>query len=303
MQCLDALAAQDFPANGMEVIVVADGCTDGTEAALADVSFPYPLHVLTQPGSGASVARNNGARAAVAPLLLFLDDDVVASAGLVAAHVRAHADAGRLVTVGPYPLDEPAARDFLAEHLHDYWERKIQEMASRRAEVEFRDIVSGNLSVSAEVFAEVGGFSPRFNRLEDYELGIRLLAAGVRYEFVQDAHARHLETTDLDRSLRMTRRTGSADTLMAALHPHVLPQLRLARCDRVGWFVLQMPKLSISLAAVGRRLLPVAERLRMRGAWELLYARIKLHAYWQGVADNVGSYREWQRRFARNASG
>src|SRR5271169_6309691 len=62
-QCLD----------GDEVIVVDDGSTDNTEAALA----PYGSRIvhLRVPNGGAGKARNIGVKAASNPLIAFLDSD------------------------------------------------------------------------------------------------------------------------------------------------------------------------------------------------------------------------------------
>jgi GT2 family glycosyltransferase len=300
-QCLNALTAQDFDPGRMEVIVVADGCSDGTEVAIRESRWPYELNVLSQPPSGASIARNRGAAAASAPLLVFLDDDVIPSPGLVAAHVNAHAAKGRCAVVGPYPLPEPCAGDYLAEELYLYWERKIQGMAVEGHRADFRDIVSGNLSLPAETFASLGGFSPLFDRLEDYEFGVRIFAAGVHFVFAADAHALHLETTDLNRSLGMTRRVGRAEVLLANLHPHVFPHLRLARRDRLPyWLAFRAPRLGQLLARGAPGVLALAQRMRVRRVWRKIYGRLKVYWYWRGVADGVEDYSEWLRRFTES---
>jgi GT2 family glycosyltransferase len=293
-ECLAALAAQTFPAERMEVVVVADGCTDGTEAALAEAAYPFEMRVLTQPGSGPSTARNRGADAARAPLLLFLDDDVVPSEALVAAHVGAHEGGEDTIAVGPYPLDPPRPGDFLMEVLHGYWVRKLDELASPDHRPDFRDVVSGNLSLSSSLFRRVGGFDPAFTRLEDYELGVRLFSIGVRYVYVPEAHARHLETTDLARSLDTTRRAGCAEVQMARAHPHVTPHLRLAKGDPIAALALRAPAAASGLARVGLGLLAVASRMRMRPLWRSIYGRLKLLAYWKGVAEEAGSPAAWE---------
>lgn len=55
-----------------EVLVIDDGSTDDLQAVLAG----YPsVRCVTQPNSGAAVARNHGARLASGELLAFLDSD------------------------------------------------------------------------------------------------------------------------------------------------------------------------------------------------------------------------------------
>ena len=73
---------RDLP---FEVIVVDNGSTDGTRAAvqrMADAG--HPVRYVHELRRGASPARNAGARAARAPILAFMDDDQQASPGWVA---------------------------------------------------------------------------------------------------------------------------------------------------------------------------------------------------------------------------
>src|SRR5262245_25867711 len=73
---LRALEEQTFPATRFEVVVVDDGSTDGTDAALAAMQTPYRLRVLHQENAGPAAARNAGLREAQGRLIVFLDDDV-----------------------------------------------------------------------------------------------------------------------------------------------------------------------------------------------------------------------------------
>src|SRR5688572_32712199 len=58
---LTALCAQTYPLPQVELLVVADGCTDDTVAMLARYEAPFAFHIIEQGGQGAAAARNRGA--------------------------------------------------------------------------------------------------------------------------------------------------------------------------------------------------------------------------------------------------
>ena len=51
-------------AGSFEIIVVVDGSSDETAAALRRLSCPFPLHIIEQGNGGQAAARNRGADAA-----------------------------------------------------------------------------------------------------------------------------------------------------------------------------------------------------------------------------------------------
>ena len=80
---LPSLLAQDFPPENYEIIVVVDGSTDGTAQMLRELKPMCAFRVLDSPHRGPGAARNLGIRAAVGELVLFLDDDLVCTPGLL----------------------------------------------------------------------------------------------------------------------------------------------------------------------------------------------------------------------------
>jgi len=157
------------------VIVVIDGSADGTAAALREIALPFPMTIVEQPNRGAADARNRGAALARSDVILFLDDDMIADAGLLEQHGRLHHD-GADAVIGDTPIDSSSPPGFLAESVARWI------TASRvRSPLSPFDIFSGQLSVRRAVFQELGGFDTVLTSgsafgNEDAELGVRLLA-------------------------------------------------------------------------------------------------------------------------------
>lgn len=169
------LAALEAEPLDFEVIVVADACSDDTEAFLEQYRPPYRLNWTTAPGRHAAYARNRGAELAAAELLLFSDDDVIARPGWLAANLALHEQPGR-VGVTAQALPEGLEFGFPVARLQGWWN------------------VSGNsTSLSKELFRRVGGYDESFDTYggEDPDLAYRLKLAGAVFALVEGAVVEH----------------------------------------------------------------------------------------------------------------
>ena len=81
---LAALGNQSYPRECVEWIIICDGCIDDSAQVAREAGADQ---VIEQQGSGPAAARNAGLAAARAPIVLFLDDDIIPTPGWVQALV------------------------------------------------------------------------------------------------------------------------------------------------------------------------------------------------------------------------
>ena len=192
-RALDALHLQTYPMDLIEVIVVADSCIDDTLAMLQDYKAPFKLQAIEVNCRSASIARNTGAASATGKLLLFLDDDIEALPPLVESHARVHRERPGAAVMGPYPPKLHGGTRFFDVEVRSWWEEKFYQMSQPGHRFTYQDLLSGNLSLDAELLGRLDGFDSAFGNCggEDYEFGVRLLKAGVPFAVAGDAVGYH----------------------------------------------------------------------------------------------------------------
>jgi hypothetical protein len=181
---LAALRAQDWPPGRHEVVYADNGSTDGSREVAAR-GADRVVAVAEPPSAGA--ARNAGAAAAKGEVLVFVDADVVAPPGTVAALAAVLAsDPGLAAVFGSYdaapahPSPVSRFRNLLHHHVH------------QRSPAEAETFWAGCGAVRRDAFERMGGFDPRC-RIEDVELGRRMRAAGMRIRLERTIQVKHLK--------------------------------------------------------------------------------------------------------------
>ncbi|GAB1360940.1 hypothetical protein MASR1M32_01760 [Rhodobacter sp.] len=120
--CLQAVAEQHPVPGGLEVIVVANGCRDGTVVVAQGFAGRIPgLQVLDLAEGAKPLALTAGDRAASGPLRAYLDADCVLSPGVLAA-LAAALDRPEAAYAGATPV-VPRPRSFVTRAYARFWQR------------------------------------------------------------------------------------------------------------------------------------------------------------------------------------
>lgn len=213
----------------VEIVVVADGCTDGTAAAVREIECPFPVQVIEQPNSGAGAARNRGAGRASGDIFLFFDDDMVAAADMLEQHACSYC-AGADAVVGDFT--EPGVQDGVLSSL-----RACRRVAGRGDSLCAFDVFGGQISMKRGVFEELGGFDESFTGNGDYgdsDIGRRLLE---RFEVHHNPKALsdHRGLLGPRAHLRRARTCAKATLRFAAKYPELRHELvDWTGADRIG---------------------------------------------------------------------
>ena len=226
VRCLDAVIAQRLDPAAYEVIVVDDGRTPDTQAAVEDVARKHPAHTIRylrpHGGHGPAAARNAGWQAARAPVVAFTDDDTIPDPDWLGAGERAVepdvvAVSGRVVVPSPNPPVDGAPA---APTDHELMTRGL----------ETAEFVTANAFVRRSALSQVGGFDERFKRAwrEDSDLQFALLDKGriARCEAAVVEHPVRAEAWGV--SLRQQKNVFY-DALLYKKHPRLYRERILAR--------------------------------------------------------------------------
>jgi glycosyltransferase involved in cell wall biosynthesis len=282
-----ALARQEFEAN-FEVIVVVDGSTDGTAESLRDLRVPFQLKVIEQANAGSAAARNHGATRAKGELLLFLDDDMEAHPKLLAEHDCAHR-AGAAAVMGDIPAHPETTEGLLAQGVKKWSEDRAKRLSQPGAQLTLADMLTGQLSVSLELFQRLSGFDTRFRQQAtsgnaDTDFGCRLLNSGCRVVFNPRAISWQKYIVTPRQYLRQWREVGRADVRLVYKHadrwPMIFTPKKLAQ--RRWW-------MTPPVAAVLRWVFLKRVEQGRTDQWTARgFKRVRWYEYWRGVAEAGG---------------
>ena len=221
---INGLERQQPPLEGVEVLVGVDRI--GPQPVIPTSSHrPFPVTVVHSEPGGASTHRNVGWRSAAAPLVLFLDDDIVPTPQLVAQHVAWHnrypgPEVGVLGLVRWSP--EVRVTPFMR-----WLELGIQFDYERINGIDagWEHLYTCNVSICRDLLEKVDGFDEaRFPfGYEDLDLGLRMAEHGFRLLLNRAAEGHHLKTETLASWRRKLSHYAPAERQFVEVYPDQKP--------------------------------------------------------------------------------
>jgi GT2 family glycosyltransferase len=192
---------------------------------------PFKVVYLHQENKGANAARNHAVEKASGRLLLFINDDTIATPEMIKEHIKTHEEypdenvsvLGK-VTISPQIPYSPFARLHL-DAAYARWTGKI--------ELDWRAFYTCNVSVKKSLLMPVGGTSPamlfeeRIRYHEDLELSQRLDKYGFKVLYNPAALGYHDHFLTEQEYLNTAAKEGKAIAIWYKIAPHLRGELAL----------------------------------------------------------------------------
>ena len=209
-KCLDALTNQTLSGDLYEIVVADDGSSDDTRQTVERciASSRVSIRYLWQTNAGANAARNLAITKARARLLLFINDDTIATRIMLSEHLQTHqhypdenvAVLGRVTVSAQVP---PSL--FSKVHLdanYALWQGK--------KELGWRAFYTCNVSVKKRFLEKYGLFEESMRYHEDLELSERLSHHGLRLIYNPQALGYHCHYLQEKEYLNVAKREGNS---------------------------------------------------------------------------------------------
>jgi glycosyltransferase involved in cell wall biosynthesis len=299
VQAVRSLLAQDYPAALLEIIVVADRCTDGTIEALRS-DFGERVTTMESPGAGPCAALNAGMAVAKGDLVIFLDDEMQVVPGFVSAHVAAHErESGAKTGVTGYsPVVIPKNATRIERYFARIYEDYHRDLGSPYHVHGPRDLNAGNMSLPLRELKDAGGFNESyFFQRNDFELAARLMEQGFIFRYAPDARADQHMSVSGDAMVDRAEPRAQNDVRLAREFPWCRESLPFRRQMHPGgararWRLIWLARTPAgALLRTMRRLMPQNLAL-VRYAYAARYAIEAVRS--------VGGWTEWK-AFSREA--
>jgi len=219
---IESLVTQTLDRSEYEVVVIDDGSFDNTKDVVRVFSERLNMRYFYQRNTGLASARNHGIFAARGEIILFFDDDDVATQNLLEEHIKTHErypDENYAVlhhTAWSPDIRVTPLMHFITEvgcFLFAYPYMKHGEI------LDYTRFWGGRISCKRSFLLKHGVFNPIFKfGNEDTELGYRLSRHGLRVVYNANAVAYMIRPIDFLSFCRRLLLQGRANFICSRLH-------------------------------------------------------------------------------------
>ncbi len=224
LNVIESLEKQAFDHDKFEVIVVNDGSTELAYQnlyKLPDQFANLQLKILSQPSSGAAVARNLGLDYAEGKYVLFLGDDTNAHESLLNEHFKTHSLYSKVSVLGCVDWEPSLAKNSVMAFIAPYGPQ-FDYNIKKPLNCGYRHFYTSNLSVPKEVLGN-NPFRIAFTGCcwEDIDLGYRLEKKGIPIVYQPKALVFHDHFHDESSFVRRQHNAGRNKKVFYKLNPEL----------------------------------------------------------------------------------
>jgi len=203
-RCVEALCAQDYPKELLEMIIVNDGSTDSTSEYLSALSVQEPwIKAVSQARGWQASARNTGIGLSSGELVAITDDDCVVAGNWLLSFAEAMQDQDIVGVAGHVQAPGSSLIANYLEYVH-LFDPPLEPSGAPRY------VVTANACYRRSALDRVDFFDAAFGEStgEDTELSLRMRRKGMKLKYVPSCRVAHWFEPDITKFLRRFYRYG-----------------------------------------------------------------------------------------------
>lgn len=202
----------DQTKRGDEIIIIDNRSTDDTARVIESFRRRLPIRSFVSEANGFPKLYNLAIRKARNPIIVFFDDDCIASPNFLAGHRNAHRDRHIHVVQGQ-SYSKPSGNIY-AEMMGDHYQNWFRVYMTSNGQL--RTFDNKNVSLPHALLTKYGAYTPSLSRGgEDIELGLRLHALGIPIVFDPHIIAYHYERSTFQGFVQQHLRFARSDAMLA----------------------------------------------------------------------------------------
>lgn len=248
-QTLEKLVPQSSFINELIILIDNDNYTEFTQSLVEKYLPSFKIKIYSQPNSGRAISRNKGAELSSGDILIFLDDDMLAEKNLIEKHIQYHLKSSDVIVSGNgYRNPEDATNSFRKFLIKMEQEWKKDNTVVEEVTLQKFNFTACNMSLSKNLFDQLGGFDTRFSDGEDFDFAVRAINIGIRIMYDKTLLAWHNDWPEIGTYIKRQNEYISAKNEIIKVHPDYLkyfPNLQIEQRSKIKKFVSSIVRSTI----------------------------------------------------------